>query len=85
MKVYVLTMTSQLGQGDQPSSTVLGVYQSEERADEAYHKAVVDEMAEFVANYDEVATQEFYPGTLITNPSDDSYWTIVRLEDCEFE
>ena len=24
MKVYVLTMTSQLGQGDQPSSSVLG-------------------------------------------------------------
>ena len=30
MKVYVLTMTSQLGQGDQPSSSVLGVYESQE-------------------------------------------------------
>ena len=85
MKVYVLTMTCQMGQGDQPSSTVLGVYQTKERAEEAHHKAVVDEMAEFVENYDEVATQETTVGTLITNPSDDSYWTIVRLEECEVE
>ena len=83
MKVYVLTMTSQIGQDDQPSSTVLGVYQTKARADEAHHEVVVNEVAEFVENYDEVATQETTVGTLITNPSDDSYWTIVRLEECE--
>ena len=85
MKVYVLTMTYQMGQGGLASSTVLGVYQTKERAEEAHHKAVVDEMAEFVENYDEVATQETTVGTIITNPSDDWYWTIVRLEECEIE
>ena len=78
-------MTYQMGQDDQPSSTVLGVYQTKERAEEAHHKAVVDEMAEFVENYDEVATQETTVGIIITNPSDDWYWTIVRLEECEIE
>ena len=58
MKVYVLTMTSQLGQGDQPSSSVLGVYESRERAEQAHHEAVVDEVAEYVENYDEVALQD---------------------------
>ena len=56
MKVYVLTMTSQLGQGDQPSSAVLGVYQSLERAEQAHHDAVVDEMAEYINLYDKVAS-----------------------------
>lgn len=54
MKVYVLTMTSQIGQDGQPSSMVLGVYQTKVRADEAHHEVVVNEVAEFVENYDEV-------------------------------
>ena len=83
MKVYVLTMTSQLGQGDQSSSTVLGVYESRERAEQAHHAAVVDEVAEYVENYDEVATRDTYLGTLITRPSDDSYWTFVQLHESE--
>ena len=53
MKVYVLTMTSQLGQGDQPSSSVLGVYESQERAEQAHHEAVVAEVAEYVNLYGE--------------------------------
>ena len=64
MKVYVLTMTSQLGQGDQPSSMVLGVYESRELSVQAHHAAVVDEMAEYVENYDEVATQDINYGSL---------------------
>ena len=83
MKVYVLTMTSQLGQGDQQSSTVLGVYESRERAVQAHHAAVVDEMAEYVENYDEVATRDTYLGTLITRPSDDSYWTFIQQHESE--
>ena len=35
MKVYVLTMTSQIGQDDQPSSVVLGVYSTCEKAEQA--------------------------------------------------
>lgn len=83
MKVYVLTMTSQLGQGDQPSSSVLGVYESRERAEQAHHEAIVAEMAEYVENYDEVATHETNLGMLIAYPSDDSYWTLVRLQESE--
>ena len=83
MKVYVLIMTSQLGQGDQPSSAVLGVYESQERAEQAHHEAVVAEVAEYVENYDEVATHDTNLGTLITYPSDDSYWTLVRLHESE--
>ena len=83
MKVYVLIMTSQLGQGDQPSSTVLGVYESRERAEQAHHEAVVDEVAEYVENYDEVATHDTNLGVLITYPSDDLYWTLVQLQESE--
>ncbi|MBQ8721353.1 MAG: hypothetical protein IJY67_04305 [Paludibacteraceae bacterium] len=83
MKVYVLIITSQLGQGDQPSSIVLGVYESRERAVQAHHAAVVDEMAEYVENYDEVATRDTYLGTLITRPSDDSCWTLIQLHESE--
>ena len=83
MKVYVLIMTSQLGQGDQPSSTVLGVYESRERAEPAHHEAVVDEVAEYVENYDEVATHDTNLGVLITYPSDDLYWTLVQLQESE--
>ena len=83
MKVYVLTMTSQLGQGDQPSSMVLGVYESRELSVQAHYAAVVDEMAEYVENYDEVATHDTNLGVLITYPLDDSYWTLVRLHESE--
>ena len=62
---------------------VLGVYESRERAVQVHHAAVVDEMAEYVENYDEVATRDTYLGTLITRPSDDSYWTIVQQYESE--
>ena len=65
------------GKNDQPSSTVLGVYESRERAEQAHHEEVVDEEAEYVENYDEVATHDTNLGTLITYSSDDSYWTLV--------
>ena len=68
---------------DQPSSAVLGVYESQERAEQAHHEAVVDEVAEYVENYDEVATHDTYLGILIINSSDDSYWTLVRLHESE--
>ena len=62
---------------------VLGVYESRERAELAHHATVVDEMAEYVENYDEVATRDTYLGTLITRSSDDSYWTFVQLHESE--
>ena len=62
---------------------VLGVYESRERVVQAHHEAVVDEMAEYVENYDEVSTRDTYLGTLITYPTDDSYWTFVQLHESE--
>ena len=62
---------------------MLGVYESRERAEQAHHEAVVAEVAEYVENYDEVATHYTNFGTLITYPSDDSYWTLVRLQESE--
>ena len=85
MKVYVLTMTSQLAKATNRVVRCLGVYESQERAEQAYHEAVVDEVAEYVENYDEVATNDTNLGTLITYPSDDSYWTLVRLHESEIE
>ena len=85
MKVYILTTTNQIGQDDQPSSSVLGVYQSRERAEQAHHDAVVDETADYVNLYDEVASQDVNYGTLITNPSDDSHWTLIQLHEHEIE
>ena len=68
------------GRGIRP---MLGVYESQERAEQAHHEAVVAEVAEYVENYDEVATHDTNLGTLITYPSDDSYWTLVRLHESE--
>jgi hypothetical protein len=59
------------------------MYESQERAKLAHHEAVVDEVAEYVENYDEVATHDTNLGALITYPSDDSYWTLVRLHESE--
>ena len=83
MKVYVLTMTSQLGQGDQPSSTVLWVYSTCEKAEQAYIEAIFAESREFADFYDESYMEKTDVGVLITNSSDDSYWTLVRLHESE--
>ena len=83
MKVYVLTMTSQLGQGDQPSSAVVGVYSTCEKAEQAYKEAVFAEFREFADFYDESYMEKTDLGVLITNSSDDSYWTLVRLHESE--
>ena len=83
MKVYVLTMTSQIGQGDQPSSTVLGVYSAREKAEQAYKETTFAESREFVDFYGESYLEKIDTGILITNPTDDSRWSLVRLEECE--
>ena len=85
MKVYVLTMTSQLGQGDQPSSSVVGVYSTCEKAEQAYKEAIFAEAREFADFYDESYMEKTDVGVLITNSSDDSYWTLVRLHESEIE
>ena len=85
MKVYVLTMTSQIGQDDQPSSTVLGVYSTREKAEQAYKETTFAESREFVDFYGESYLEKIDTGILITNPTDDSRWSLVRLEECEIE
>ena len=62
---------------------MLGVYESRERAEQAHHAAVVDEVAEYVENYDEVATNDTNLGMLITYPSDNSYWKFVQQHESE--
>ncbi len=83
MKVYVLTMTSQISQGDQPSSTVLGVYSTCEKVEQAYKEAIFAESREFVDFYGESYMEKIDAGILITNPSDYSCWTLVRLQESE--
>ena len=83
MKVYILTMTSQLGQGDQPSSAVLGVYSTCEKAEQAYKEAIFAEFRKFADFYGESYMEKTDVGVLITNSSDDSYWTLVRLQESE--
>ena len=85
MKVYVLIMTSQIGQGDQPSSTVLGVYSTCEKAEQAYKETTFAESREFVDFYGESYMEKIDAGILITNPSDDSHWSLIRLDECELE
>ena len=83
MKVYVLTMTSQLGQGDQPSSSVVGVYSTCEKAEQAYIETAFAKFREFADFYDESYMEKTDVGVLITNSSDDSYWKLVRLHESE--
>ena len=109
MKVYVLTMTSQLGlfaisegrtklacvmlsgaknltegkKGDQPSSSVLGVYSTCEKAEQAYIETAFAKSREFADFYGESYMEKIDVGILITNSSDDSYWTLVRLHESE--
>ena len=83
MKVYVLTMTYQMGQGDLASSTVLGVYSTCEKAEQAYKETTFAESREFVDFYGESYLEKIDTGILITNPTDDSRWSLVRLEEYE--
>ena len=85
MKVYVLTMTSQIGQDDQPSSTVLGVYSTCEKAEQAYKETIFAESREFADFYGESYMEKTDVGILITNSSDDSHWSLIRLDECELE
>lgn len=83
MKVYVLIMTSQIGQDDQPSSTVLGVYSTCEKAEQAHKETIFAESREFVDFYGESYMEKPDVGILITNSSDDLYWTLVQLHESE--
>ena len=85
MKVYVLIMTSQIGQDDQPSSSVLGVYSTCEKAEQAYIETAFAKSRAFADFYDESYMEKIDAGILITNPSDDSHWSLIRLDECELE
>ena len=71
------------GKNDQPSSTVLGVYSTCEKAEQAYKEAIFAESREFADFYGESYMEKTDVGVLITNSSDDSYWTLVRLHESE--
>ena len=85
MKVYVLTMTSQIGQDDQPSSTVLGVYSAREKAHQAYKETIFAESRELADFCGESCMENIDIGILITIPTYDSRWSLVRLEECDVE
>ena len=71
------------GKNDQPSSSVLGVYSTCEKAEQAYKEATFAESREFADFYGESYMEKTDVGVLITNSSDDSYWTLVRLHESE--
>ena len=71
------------GKNDQPSSSVLGVYSTCEKAEQAYKETVFAESREFVDFYGESCMEKTDVGILITNSSDDSYWTLVRFHESE--
>ena len=73
------------GKNDQPSSTVLGVYSTCEKAEQAYKETIFAESREFADFYGESYMEKTDVGILITNSSDDSYWTLVRLHESEIE
>ena len=71
------------GKNDQPSSTVVGVYSTCEKAEQAYTETAFAESRKFADFYDESYMEKTDVGVLITNSSDDSYWTLVRLHESE--
>jgi hypothetical protein len=71
------------GKNDQPSSSVLGVYSTCEKAEQAYKETTFAESREFADFYGESYMEKTDVGILITNSSDDSYWTLVRLHESE--
>ena len=73
------------GKTDQPSSSVLGVYSICEKAEQAYKEATFAESREFADFYGESYMEKTDVGILITNSSDDSHWSLIRLDECELE
>ena len=71
------------GKNDQPSSSVLGVYSTCEKAEQAYKETTFTESREFADFYGESCMEKTDVGILITNSSDDSYWTLVQLHESE--
>ena len=71
------------GKNDQLSSSVLGVYSTCEKAEQAYKETTFTESREFADFYGESCMEKADVGILITNSSDDSYWTLVRLHESE--
>ena len=62
---------------------MLGVYSAREKAHQAYKEITFAESREFVDLYGESCMEKIDTGILITNPTDDSRWALVRLEECE--
>jgi hypothetical protein len=64
---------------------VLGVYSTCEKAEQAYKEAIFAKSREFSDFYGESYMEKIDVGVLITNSSDDSHWTLVRLHEREIE
>ena len=73
------------GKNDQPSSSVLGVYSTCEKAEQAYKEATFAESREFVDFYGESCMEKTDAGILITNSTNDLHWSLIRLDECELE
>ena len=73
------------GKNDQPSSSVLAVYSTCEKAEQAYKETAFAESRKFADFYGESYMEKIDAGILITNPSDDSHWSLIRLDECELE
>ena len=71
------------GKNDQPSSSVLGVYSTCEKAEQAYKEATFAESRTFADFYGESYMEKSDVGILIINSSDDLYWTLVQLHESE--
>lgn len=62
---------------------MLGVYSTCEKAEQAYMEAIFAESREFADFYGESCMEKTDVGILITNSSDDLYWTLVQLHESE--
>ena len=62
---------------------MLGVYSTCEKVEQAYKETAFAESRAFADFYGESYMEKTDVGILITNSSDDSYWTFVRLHESE--
>ncbi len=85
MKVYVLTMTYQMGQGDDVATQVVGVFDDLNKAERAMREVVDNEIQEFEDSNRVVSDEDGNTMVMIMDKDDDAYWTEIRLHQKEVE
>ena len=85
MKVYVLTMTYQMGQGDDVATQVVGVFDDLNKAERAMREVVDNEIQEFEDCDREMDYVEDDTVVRIIDKRDCAYWTDIRLHQREIE